>query len=125
MADASRAPFGGKRILVAQDDALLAALLASDLKELGFAAVDVVRTLDGALQSARSFHPDVLLLDLHLMGGHVTTVSTFVGIPLVLMSDDPVSAAVPGLAAPVVSKPFTPVALEEALVRVVLAVLRG
>jgi len=121
----ARTNFQGKRILVAVDDALLAAMLTVDLADLGFATVDVVRSLEAALQSARSLHPDVLLLDLHLAGGHVDAFSTYVSIPLVLISDDPASSSGLGLSVPVMSKPFTPAALEDALARVVLSISGG
>ncbi|MDR3536402.1 MAG: response regulator [Acetobacteraceae bacterium] len=56
------------RLLVVEDNAQLASLIAKLLKENGF-AVDAVATADAALAAMDTAHYDLLLLDLSLPGG--------------------------------------------------------
>lgn len=56
-----------KKILLVEDDAMLAALLAKQLKKEGFEVVEVLNGLD-VLETAKTFNPDLVLLDLILPG---------------------------------------------------------
>ena len=56
------------RILVAEDEALVAADLAESLRDMGFEPVAVVPTGELAVKHAREDAPDLILMDIRLQG---------------------------------------------------------
>ena len=81
------------RILVAEDDADIAALVKKVLERQGGAQVDVVRTGDAALRAVTVMPPDLMILDLNLpvidgvevcrlVRGHVATAT----LPIIILT---------------------------------------
>jgi PAS domain S-box-containing protein len=56
------------RILIVEDEAIIAHNLAGRLRELGYAVVAVVTRGEDALREAESRHPDLVLMDIRLAG---------------------------------------------------------
>lgn len=59
----------GLNILVAEDDALLAMLLAELLETMGHTVCATETTEAGAVQAAATYLPDLMILDCHLASG--------------------------------------------------------
>jgi CheY-like chemotaxis protein len=57
------------RILIVEDEGLIAMYAESVLAEAGYEVVGIAYTVDEALQMAREHQPDLVLLDIHLRGG--------------------------------------------------------
>jgi two-component system, response regulator PdtaR len=57
-----------QRILVVEDDSLVAAVLVDMLEELGCTVVDTARSAGAAVSAARRHHPDVVVMDVNLAG---------------------------------------------------------
>lgn len=56
------------RILIVDDERLIAAAVQEMLKFLGYSVVDVAVSADEALQKAASMRPDLVLMDIRLKG---------------------------------------------------------
>ena len=56
------------RVLIVEDEPILALELKEDLKDLGFAVADVVSDGDMVLRSFLTHRPDVILMDIKLHG---------------------------------------------------------
>lgn len=109
----------GRRVLVVEDEALVAFYLASILQDLGCAVVGPAQTLSEGLSLARSDGLDAALLDLNLRGHSSWPIAELLrdrGVPFVIVSGyaglDPAKEAV---AAAVLSKPVGPREIEAAL----------
>ena len=79
----------GCRILVVEDETLIAILIEQALQELGCVIVGPVSKLDVALQLARDETMDAAILDVAIRGGYVYPVADLLlarGIPFVLAS---------------------------------------
>jgi len=61
--------FVGKRVLLVENEALIALVLRDMLEELGFASVEHVVTLASAMASVQDRPPDIAVLDLHVTDG--------------------------------------------------------
>ena len=59
---------GGRRILVVEDEMMIAMLLEDMLADLGHTVVGVAGRLDSALDMARSTDADMAILDVNLSG---------------------------------------------------------
>lgn len=70
MSDALSATLQGLRVLIAEDDTLLAKLLARQIEGLGLTMIGVASDGEEAVALADSFAPDLLLLDLGLPKKH-------------------------------------------------------
>jgi CheY-like chemotaxis protein len=68
-------PFADQRVLVAEDDYLVAQQMAHELRELGARIVGPVSTPDAALQLACEHRLDAAVLDINLRGGAVYPVA--------------------------------------------------
>lgn len=55
-----------RRILVVEDERLIARDIAMQLEELGYEALGPACTAEQAIESARHLQPDLLLMDVHL-----------------------------------------------------------
>ena len=61
-------PGGGRRILVVEDEMMIAMLLEDMLTDLGHTVVGVAGRLESALDMARSTDADLAILDVNLSG---------------------------------------------------------
>ena len=57
-----------ERILVVEDDGILAAHLEKTLEQLGYQVTGLVSSGQDALQAALTQKPDAILMDIHLRG---------------------------------------------------------
>ena len=83
------ASLAGCRILVVEDETLIAVVIEEPLQELGCVVVGPVARLDAALQLASDEALDAAVLDVTIRGGHVQPVAEQLlarGIPFVLAS---------------------------------------
>ena len=106
------------RVLIVEDEPLIAMDLAEMLAQLGHETVATVRTVEDALNAVR-LRPDVVLLDINLggqMSYDVANHCTLEGIPVVLTTGYQVSDVPEGLRhCPVLSKPTGPRELDRAM----------
>ena len=63
-------PGTGKRLLIVEDQELMAMTIASVVRRLNYDLVGSAATAERALELAHLCQPDVVLLDLHLKGRH-------------------------------------------------------
>ena len=107
----------GCRILVVEDETLIAVVIEEILQELGCVVVGPVARLDAALQLARDEVLDAAVLDVTIRGGHVQPVAEQLlarGIPFVLASGYGDWSLPENLRdQPRLTKPFTQVDLEQ------------
>lgn len=76
----------GRRVLVVEDEMLVAMNLEDDLLSLGYHVVGPAMRLEAALELARSAEIDVAVLDINLHGGRSYPVATLLqerGVPFV------------------------------------------
>lgn len=78
------------RILVAEDDAVIAALLVEVLAGLGHGVCETVSSEQGAVVAAMRLQPDLMIMDVHLTPGSgiaaVATISLVRFIPHLFMT---------------------------------------
>ena len=109
-----------RRVLVVEDEALVAMTIEDDLREAGAASVGWAADLPAALWwvAERGGEVDAAVLDLNLGGASALPVGRALGerrIPFVVATGQG-GEAIPGLpGAPVLAKPFAPEALVAAL----------
>jgi CheY-like chemotaxis protein len=109
------------RILLVEDEALVAAMLQDMLEALGARVVGPALTLDSACELAEGASFDAAVLDVNLRGEDVSAVAALLsrrGIPFVFATGygGGISAAWPD--APVVEKPYSIADIERALLSV-------
>jgi PAS domain S-box-containing protein len=98
------------RVLLVEDEALVAMMIQDTLAELGFQVIGPVSTASGALAAARESHFDAAVLDINLGDGLVYTVAEILekrGVPFVFVTGydaDSVDARFSGV--PVLQKPI-------------------
>ncbi len=56
------------RILIVEDEAIIAFQLKIQLTRQGYEVCDTASTAEQCIQSARQHHPDLILMDIHLRG---------------------------------------------------------
>ncbi len=104
-----------QRILVVEDEFLVATHIADILEEDGFAVVGPVGSLRDAVALAAREELDGALLDINIVGGRVDDVADILdrrGVPFMFVTAygrDPLPKAFPGAA--LVNKPFNDLAL--------------
>ena len=100
----------GRRILVVEDEVLIAMLLETALEDAGCVVVGPFARLDEALEAARRGDFDAALLDVNLGGEKVFPVAELLAarnIPFLLLSGYGDKASPPGHADwPTIGKPF-------------------
>jgi CheY-like chemotaxis protein len=110
---------GGKRILIVEDEYLIAMNVASEIAELGGKVVGVVGSADDALDVIAATDVDGAIIDITLTGGPTFQVADALAarhIPFVFMTGvGPHDAARHHSNAPWLEKPFTKDALRQAL----------
>ena len=109
----------GKRVLVVEDEALVAAMVEDILADLGAVLVATATNIDRATELAQSETIDVAVLDVNVRGRRVDPVADILrqrGIPFVFATGygATMSAASRDV---VIDKPYTPAKLAEALAR--------
>jgi CheY-like chemotaxis protein len=113
---------GRPRVLVVEDESLVAMLIEDMLSDLGYEVVAVAGRLDQALETARGVGADLAILDLNLDGRRTDAVAEVLrarGIPFIFAT----GYGAAGVAAewrdvPVVQKPFQEADLSAALAKV-------
>src|SRR4051794_829502 len=66
--DPSNAPSQPPRLLVVEDERIVARSLRKQLQSLGYEVIDVVPSGDDAVLKAGEFRPDLVLMDISLEG---------------------------------------------------------
>lgn len=107
----------GCRVLVVEDETLIAVEIEETLRELGCVVVGAVGKLDAALRLAADEALDAAILDVAIRGGHVFPVAEQLlarGVPFVLASGYGDWSLPETLRdQPRLTKPFTPADLEQ------------
>jgi DNA-binding NarL/FixJ family response regulator len=118
-------PLLGARVLVAEDDALVALDLMATLQTGSYVVVGPVSSVAEALTIVDSAPPDAALLDPRFAAGNTAPVAAALragGVPFVVLTDDDEGLLEPSLAdAPRLAKPVRP----EALLSLVHDLLQG
>jgi CheY-like chemotaxis protein len=114
-------PFTGSRLLIVEDELLIALELQSIVEQLGGTVVGPARSVEGALQLLCDTTPNAALLDVNLREGRVTPVAQACrdrSVPFALVTgygrlelDEPLLQS-----APRVRKPFDTRAIHKVLV---------
>lgn len=103
-------PVAALRILIAEDDALIAICLAETLEAMGHAICAIVGTETNTVESAAFYKPDIMIIDAHLgKGSGITAVETILCggfIPHIFATGDSSSILAQMPAAIVLQKPF-------------------
>ena len=98
------------RVLIVEDEPIIAMLLAEVLTEQGYDVADIASTESEAIREAARQRPDVMIVDARLrQGSGLTAVSAILAqgfIPHVFMSGDRLTKTVMGPEAIVLQKPF-------------------
>jgi DNA-binding NtrC family response regulator len=113
----------GRRILIAEDEAMIALDLESVLQDLGCEVIGPVANVEDLVQQFEAHRPDGALLDINLRGKQVFAVLPRLiqqGLPVIIMSGYDDIALIPQdfRALPRLSKPFNQTALRELCVTV-------
>jgi CheY-like chemotaxis protein len=110
----------GKRILVVEDEFIVAAMATDMLVDLGAKVVGPAGTLAKALFLAQNEHFDAAVLDVNMHGVRIDPVAKVLnerGVPIVFATGYGESALQGVVEAPVLDKPYTQESLGEALAR--------
>lgn len=108
----------GKRILVVEDEALIAALLVDILKELGAEVVGPAATVEQALAIVERETIDAAILDVNLRNVRVDPLADKLraqGVPLVFTTGYGKSFSATTKGAPVLDKPYSSESVASAL----------
>lgn len=101
-----------RRVLVIEDEALVAMLVEDALRDAGFHVIGPASTVDEAMQLLEGDTPDAVVLDLNLAGETSTPVADLLasrGIPYVIATGYGASGLPPGHQdAMVLAKPYDP-----------------
>jgi CheY-like chemotaxis protein len=113
------APLTGVRLLLVEDEAMVAMMLEEMLTDLGCVVVEVAGTLARGLSLADADTLDAAVLDINLGGDKVYPVAeklAAMGVPFVFSTGYGLAGIAPAFARiPALAKPFRPEALEAAL----------
>lgn len=107
-----------KRILLVEDEPLIAAMAEDMLQELGAVVVGPAGTIEHALSLASAEQLDVALLDVNIQSSRVDPVAEVLlsrGIPVVFATGYGQSVVSPSSQIPVLEKPYTQESLAAAL----------
>lgn len=110
----------GKRVLILEDEALIALTLMDAVRELGCTVIGPASTVAAALDLVGQSPPDLAILDVNLAGIGSAPVAQALrtrGVPFVYCTGyaEPALQIDPALMAPMLTKPIDPRALAEAL----------
>jgi CheY-like chemotaxis protein len=111
----------GRRVLLVEDEVLVAMLIEDILTDFGCAVVGTAARLEDALKSAREEAMDIALLDVNLGGQRSFPVADILaerGVPFLFVSGyGEQGLEAPHQNRPVLQKPFSPELIAEALLR--------
>jgi CheY-like chemotaxis protein len=62
-------PLAGKRVLIVEDEAIVALHLKNELTKLGYVVAGIASTGEEALKLVNEVFPDAILMDIHISGG--------------------------------------------------------
>jgi two-component system, response regulator PdtaR len=68
LADPATAPAASPRILVVEDEFLIAMSLEGDLRDSGYEVVGIAHSANDAVATAKAERPDIVLMDIRLVG---------------------------------------------------------
>jgi CheY-like chemotaxis protein len=109
------------KVLIVEDESLVAMLVEDVLDELGYQAVSVAAHLNDALEKAHTLEIDLAVVDINLNGQRTDPVAEVLfgrGIPFVFASGYGSAGVAEAWAhVPVITKPFQPHELASALRR--------
>ena len=108
----------GKRVLVVEDEALIAAMVEDMLVELGAVVVGPAATIERGLALATEGEFDAALLDVNIRAARVDPIAAVLrsrGIPVVFATGYGQSAFAQSTGAPILEKPYTQEKLASAL----------
>lgn len=109
----------GRRVLVVEDEALVAMLVEDALTDAGAVVLGPVRCVADAIAMLARDRPDAAVLDLNLDGVPSTPVAdalALAGVPFIVATGYGVDGLPPGHAGvPVLAKPYDPTALTRAI----------
>ncbi len=107
---AANIPTQTLRILLVEDEAIVAMLFADLLVAMGHEVCAIEATEAGAVTAAVRCRPDLMIVDVHLMDGNgasaVAAILRAGFVPHVLVSGDPLRAQPLALGSVVLQKPF-------------------
>lgn len=110
------------RVLIIEDEVVIALLLAMTLKRMGFEVIGQVGTEAAAVAAAAASRPDIMLVDNRLREGSglgaVTQILRDGFIPHIHMSGHPMDTTRLGAGVAALQKPFTDRALELAIAQI-------
>jgi PAS domain S-box-containing protein len=111
---------GGKRVLVVEDEALIALTLVDAIRDMGCEVIGPASTVTAALELARTDRPDLAVLDVNLAGkgsAPVAQALRAMGVPFVYCTGyaEPALQIAPELRATMLTKPIDTGALAAAL----------
>lgn len=110
----------GTKILIVEDEPLVAMMLEMYLSDMGMEVIDVVSDVDGALSAIDNGNPEFVTLDVSLAGGKrcdpIAEMLIARSIPFVFSSGNPY-APDPWADHAMLPKPFTIKEVEELLAR--------
>jgi CheY-like chemotaxis protein len=116
----TKMPPAAKRILLVEDEALIAIMMSEALRELGLRVIGPVGTIPLALKSARDEHIDGAILDVNLAGHPIYPVADMLasrGIPFVFVTGYNADGIDRRYAhVPVLEKPIEPEMLQQLFV---------
>jgi CheY-like chemotaxis protein len=104
------APLRGKRVLVVEDETLIAMMAEEMIMDLGASVIGPARSVDEALKLAESADIDLALLDVNLNGARVDPVLARLkerGVPVVLATGYGTTALDVPQDVPIIRKPYT------------------
>ena len=114
--DGAVAPFVGAKVLVVEDDAVIAMEIETTLREVGCTPLGPLASIAGALATLKTERPDAVLLDLGLADGRATPVAEALaagGVPFALLTGYAETDLEGALASvPLLAKPFELDAIE-------------
>jgi CheY-like chemotaxis protein len=114
------------RILVVEDDSLIAMLLVETLVEMGHGVCGVEATESGAVAAALQCQPDLMIVDAQLMEGNgISTVDRILRtgfVPHLFISGDIKKVLAQKPSSVAIAKPFRDSELDQAIQRALAAV---
>lgn len=80
-----------KRILIVEDEAISAMLLARTLADIGYSVAKIVATGEDAIESAETDRPDIIAMDIRLAGkldgiDAASAIAAKLNIPIIFMT---------------------------------------
>lgn len=108
----------GKRVLVLEDEAMIAAMVEEMLTDLGAVVIGPVGTIERGLSLANEEQLDAALLDVNIRSARVDPVAAILvsrGVPIVFATGYGQSAVDRSTQAPILEKPYTQEKLASAL----------